>query len=115
MNENVEHIDLSALAELREVMEEEFDILLETFLHDSEERVEQIKSAVSAHDAEALARAAHSFKGSCTNVGVPVLAQLCMEAEMKGKNGELEGIEALVDAIEKAFSDVSRLLKEQLS
>ena len=115
MSENIEHLDLSALAELKEVMEEEFDILLEAFLHDSTERVVQIKEAAKERDSEALSRAAHSFKGSCTNIGVPILAQLCMDAEQKGKKGELEGIDELVISIEQAFSEVTKLLKEQLS
>jgi len=114
MNDRVEHLDFAALAELREVMEDEFEILIETYLHDSAERVIQIKEAAQVRDAEALSRAAHSFKGSCTNVGVPVLAKLCMEAELKGKTDNLEGIDELVTAIEQAFLEVSQLMKDQI-
>ncbi len=114
MSDKVEHLDFAALAELREVMEDEFEILIETYLNDSAERVVQLKEAAEARDAEALSRAAHSFKGSCTNIGVPVLAKLCMEAELKGKEGELEGVDELVLSIENTFSEVSLLLKEQI-
>lgn len=114
MNDKIEHLDFAALAELREVMEDEFEILIETYLNDSAERVIQIQEAAKARDAEALSRAAHSFKGSCTNIGVPVLAKLCMEAESKGKEGDLVGIDELVSSIENAFSEVSQLLKEQI-
>ena len=114
MNDKIEHLDFVALAELREVMEDEFDILIETYLHDSAERVIQIQEAATARDAEALSRAAHSFKGSCTNVGVPVLAKLCMEVELKGKNGDFEGIDELVSGIELAYSEVTQLIKEQI-
>lgn len=114
MTDKVEHLDFSALAELREVMEDEFEILIETYLHDSAERVIQIKEAAHARDAEALSRAAHSFKGSCTNVGVPVLAKFCMEAELKGKTGDLDGIDELVISIEDAFLEVSQLMKDQI-
>ncbi len=115
MSDKIEHIDLSALAELKEVMEEEFDTLLETFLDDSAERVVQIREAAKEGDSEALSRAAHSFKGSCTNIGVPVLAELCKDAEQKGRKGELEGIDDLVASIDQAFYEVTKLLKEQLS
>jgi histidine phosphotransfer protein HptB len=114
MNDKVEHLDFEALAELREVMEDEFEVLIETYLHDSAERVIQIQEAAKVMDAEALSRAAHSFKGSCTNVGVPVLAKLCMEAELKGKTGDLEGIDELVTSIEHAFLEVSQLMKDQI-
>ena len=115
MNEKLEQLDFSALAELKEVMEDEFEILLETFLTDSAERVEQIKVAASLRDADELSRAAHSFKGSCTNIGVPILAQLCMEVELKGKNSDLEGIDTLVTSIEDTFEEVSRLLKDHIA
>lgn len=114
MSEQLEHLDYSALAELREVMEDEFEVLIETFLYDSAERITQIKEALAAQDAESISRAAHSFKGSCTNIGVPVLASLCLEAELKGKEGNLEGMDAIVNNIESTFPEVSRLLKEQL-
>jgi len=114
MSNKIEHLDFAALAELREVMEDEFEILIETYLHDSAERVIQIQEAAKARDAEELSRAAHSFKGSCTNVGVPVLAKLCMEAELKGKAGDFDGIDELVASIENAFTEVTQLLKEQI-
>lgn len=114
MNDKTEHLDFSALAELREVMEDEFEILIETYLRDSAERVIQIQEAAKAQNAEELSRAAHSFKGSCTNIGVPILAQLCAEVELKGKADDLDGIDELVISITSTFAEVSQLLKEQI-
>ena len=114
MNDKIEHLDFSALAELREIMEDEFEILIETYLDDSAERIIEMQEAVKERDANALSHAAHSLKGSCTNIGVPVLAKLCMEAEMKGKAGDLEGVDELLSSIENVFSEVSQLLKAQI-
>ena len=65
------HIDHQVLKGLREVMEDEYLTLVETFLTDSERRVEQLLAAKNAAE---LRMAAHSFKGSSSNMGAMVLA-----------------------------------------
>jgi HPt (histidine-containing phosphotransfer) domain-containing protein len=108
------HLNSAALSELQEVMEEEFTILLETFLHDGKDRILQLLDAVQKGDADAFGRAAHSFKGSCTNIGIPYLAELCLEAEMRGKEGRMEGNDALVGQIRAEFAVVSSMLSDYL-
>ena len=66
-------LDSEALSELREVMEDEFDILIQTYVEDSRHRIESLRQALDAGDPTALSRAAHSFKGSCFNIGVMLL------------------------------------------
>ena len=61
-----EHLDLDALSALREVMEDEYPKLLDTFLADSEERLGLLRKA---HRAAQLIEDAHSFKGSSRNMG----------------------------------------------
>ncbi|MCP5160353.1 MAG: Hpt domain-containing protein [Hahellaceae bacterium] len=114
MTDNVTHVDLNALAELKEVMEEEFTILLETYLNDSLDRIEQLKSAYAAGDADAFSRAAHSFKGSSNNLGVVLLAQYCQEAETQSKGGDLSQGQQLIEKIENEFEIVTQQLQAHL-
>ncbi len=111
---NVTHIDLNALEELKDVMEDEFSILLETYLNDSLERIEQLKKALAAADSDAFSRAAHSFKGSSNNLGIQQLARYCQDAESQSKAGDLSRGQELLDKIENEFEIVSQLLQEQL-
>ena len=60
------HVDSHVLATLREVMEDEFALLLDTFLSDSDERLRLLRQAQAQGDAQAMRMAAHSFKGSCS-------------------------------------------------
>ena len=60
------HIDQKVLSDLREVMEDGYLQLVQTFLEDSERRLSQLHGARSA---EELGSAAHSFKGSSSNMG----------------------------------------------
>jgi len=108
------HLDEEALAELQDVMDDEFDVLIHTFLTDSRERIESLKLANSHQDADALAHTAHSFKGSCINIGAPHLGELCREVEAAGKDHELERIPAIISAIESEFHQVSTMLEDLL-
>lgn len=113
MNERA-HLDDEALAELREVMDDDFTVLITTFIEDSVARVAALKQTLQAADAEAFSKAAHSFKGSCINIGAPLLGELCLEAERMGRTGDLTGAKALLDDIEAEFDTVNSLLQHYL-
>lgn len=110
-----EHLNLSSIAELREVMEEDFNFLIETFLQDSEERITQLKTAYSDGDAVEFGRAAHSFKGSCTNIGLPRLSEMCLIAEKVGKHQDLSKAAELIDSIESEYHIASQLLEQEIA
>lgn len=105
------HLDVEALAELQDVMEEEFEVLIQTYLADSRSRIDSLKEALQAGDADQFAKAAHSFKGSCINIGAPRLGALCFEAEQLGKQLSLAPASGVLERIETEFSEVSRRLQ----
>jgi len=109
------HLDEEALAELQEVMEDEFDILINTYINDSSDRIAYLRSALDKSDADAFARSAHSFKGSCINIGAPRLGELCFEAEKAGQENRLEQAGAMLDAIENEFRQVEVTLRRFLN
>ena len=83
------HLDDAVLKALREVMAEEFPLLLDTFVADSEERLRNLHEALAELDGQALRHAAHSFKGSCGNMGAPALAALCKRLEDAARQGDM--------------------------
>lgn len=85
------HLDQNVLASLLDVMGEEYPVLLDTFLVDSDERQRHIHEALAAADPQALRLAAHSFKGSCSNMGAPMLAGLCKQLEEAARRELLDG------------------------
>ncbi|MCK7547077.1 Hpt domain-containing protein [Marinobacter koreensis] len=108
------HLDEEALAELQDVMEDEFEVLIQTYVSDSRERIAALKRALEHQDADAFAKTAHSFKGSCINIGAPRLGELCLEAEQAGKSEDLTGADAIIQRIEEEFRTVSEMLGELL-
>ena len=111
MSDANQHLDLDALKELQEVMGDEFALLVETFTTDSILRIEGIKEAVASQDAEAIRRAAHSFKGSASNMAAPALTKLCRSLEDLGFNGSTEGGEQLQQSIIAEYAQVKTALE----
>jgi HPt (histidine-containing phosphotransfer) domain-containing protein len=104
------HLDPDVLSGLQEVMEGEYPKLLETFLDDSQKRIEALRTA--RDDAKALGKIAHSFKGSSGNLGAVRLAQLCERLELE--SGEpTANLEALVDQIDHEFAVVKPLYESE--
>ena len=97
------HLDPQVLSGLQEVMEGEYPKLLDTFLDDSQKRVEALRK--SRDDAKALGRIAHSFKGSSGNLGAVRLAQLCERLETESVEAAAD-LGALVDQIDREFAVV---------
>lgn len=104
------HLDRDVLSTLKEVMEEGYLELLDTFLNDSEARLRVLHEA---RDAEKLGATAHSFKGSSSNMGAIRLAELCGELEQRAKQPSLGGIEKLVNEIDSEFAHVRKLCREE--
>ncbi|MCY1273159.1 Hpt domain protein [compost metagenome] len=107
------HLDHSVLSALRDVMEDEFPVLLDTFMVDSAERLRQIMQAYAQADCQALRLAAHSFKGSCSNMGAPVLAGLCKQLEDFARREQLADAPVLIHQIEQEFGLVRDLLQDE--
>jgi HPt (histidine-containing phosphotransfer) domain-containing protein len=81
------HIDAEQLAELKEVLEDEFGVLISTYLTDAKFRLQLIQNGINCQDYEAVRLAAHSLKGASANLGALILAQLCEKLEHDCKVG----------------------------
>lgn len=107
------HLDSAVLAALQDVMEDDYPVLLDTFLADSEERLRLLHQAGANGDGQALRLAAHSFKGSCSNMGAPLLAGLCKQLEEAGRRERLAEAAKLIEQIEREFAIVRILFKSE--
>jgi HPt (histidine-containing phosphotransfer) domain-containing protein len=108
------HIDTDTLNMLKEVMEDGFENLLNTFISDSKGRIEDLRQAISVGDDDGVRRAAHSLKGSSGNLGANPLAALCLSVESRGKDGDLSGLETELEKIEQEYQQVAAIMKAML-
>jgi PAS domain S-box-containing protein len=87
--------------------------VIDTFLRIAPLRLTSLGKAVVKNDAVALERTAHSFLGSCANLGARGMAALCARLEEAGRSGKLEGTAALVAQLEKDLAEVRTLLLKE--
>ena len=97
------HLDMESLNALKDVMGDEFSQLVHTFVSDSDVRIETIREAVNVADPEALRRAAHSLKGSASNMGALGLTQLCRQLEDMGHEGKTEGSQQIFEQVNQEY------------
>ncbi len=107
----MEHLDYDTLNTLKQVMEDDFALLIDTFVQDSTDRISTLREVIKGSDTDLIRRAAHSFKGSSSNVGALRLSALCSFVEKKALENNLEGLASDLDSIEQEFAQVLVLLR----
>ena len=85
------------------------------FVRDTEPLLVQIRAAMDVGDASAVARSAHSLKGSAGDLGGLRLASACGRLVRLARAGSLSESEAELQEVESSFQDFCRTLSHQLS
>ena len=110
-------VDLKMIDQLLELADGEDTILreiIEVFLEDAPARIEQMRATLSADDAQSLHEAAHTLKGSCSNLGLAVLQEACAELDKRARAGALDEAAVCLAAVEAAFAEGREALLEML-
>lgn len=92
--------------------------LVELFLEDSRERMQQIEDAIAGHDLEAIGSAAHALKSSSANIGARSFAKTCAEVESVSRSKEPvdpAAVESLVARALDMYREVCRVLDAEES
>jgi HPt (histidine-containing phosphotransfer) domain-containing protein len=99
----ITHLDPGVLAALKDIMGEDYPMLIDTYLKDSDQRLVQLQGA---SDPRVLREAAHSFKGSSSNMGATRLAGWCGQLEHLALDAPSEQVAGLLEAITQEFTAV---------
>ena len=83
--------------------------VVQAYRDDSPPRLHALREAHRALDADALARAAHSLKGSSGNFGAARMQVLCVELEQLSREGRPGDAVPLIDRLDVEYQ---RLLAE---
>ncbi|BFM16555.1 Hpt domain-containing protein [Maricurvus nonylphenolicus] len=105
------HVDLETLETLKEVMEDDFQLLIETFVADASGRIAKMQQQFADLGPEDIRKEAHSLKGSSSNIGAPKLSELCFILEEKGRRGDVSDALADLEAIVAEFDSVKNILE----
>lgn len=86
-------VDDRVLRELRDSVEGDLAFvsdLVDAYVVDSGGLLDAIEAAISAGDADALVRPAHTLKSSSATLGAVTLADTARTLEMAGRSGDLD-------------------------
>jgi PAS domain S-box-containing protein len=107
-------LDTSSIAGLRELGPSGFGKLVHLFLSDGALRVAALHSAGAEADGVAMAKLAHSLKGSAATFGAGVLVQRCDELQTVARSGDLADCAGLIDSVDAGFIVASEALRQEL-
>lgn len=98
------HLNFEQLTELKEVLEDEFSVLINTYLQDAVLRQQMITAAVTTGDYDSVRLAAHSLKGASANLGALLLADICEQLEHDCRAGRYQDCALLSQKINDEFA-----------
>ncbi len=107
-------LDMENLKFLQELLSDRFVELINTYLADSQKRVEALAQALTENDLETATHEAHGLKGSSRNIGANPLADLCETMEHQARSGDIVDQQQQLAAIEQNVAAVCTELKKFL-
>ena len=101
-------IDPEAIENLRALNPDDDDAFLKDiigiFLEDTPQRIAELKQCLTAYDQPKFTRAAHSIKGSASNLGANHVRSVAEEIERQSRNSGLSDMEPLITKLESEFA-----------
>ncbi|MEZ0470973.1 hybrid sensor histidine kinase/response regulator [Luteimonas salinilitoris] len=104
-------IDQDVLDELRSMLGDEVDRLIEVFLEDTPRLLARLEIAAAGPDYDALRDAAHSLKSSSANLGAMLLSAAARRIEHGAREGSLARPAVAVALVTNEFARARRLLR----
>ncbi|MGD8234679.1 MAG: response regulator [Chromatiales bacterium] len=108
------HLDTRTVEELRELMQEKFVPIIQTYMRDTPIRFKTMREAITASDAEQLYRAAHSLKSASASLGANGLSELARQLEFMGREEDLKDARDLFNEAVREYGIVRHALKKYL-
>ncbi|USE36322.1 response regulator [Endozoicomonas sp. SCSIO W0465] len=114
LNQSKQHplIDQSIFNSLKELMEEEFPVLINSYLEDAPKLMADIQSSSKDANREVLVRAAHTLKSSSNNLGATQLAMIAADVEREGQANKIGAASALISLLESTLDETMKALRE---
>lgn len=88
--------------------------IIAIFLEDTPQRIAELESSLGKGDLPTFIRAAHSIKGSSSNMGAMVLRETAEALESKAKASGLASVGELLIRIKADFAQAECEIKKQL-
>lgn len=107
-------MDMSAYNELKNIMGEILDDLIQTFLDTVPEQIGLLQAAIEAEDCDQVFAVAHRIKSSSSSIGAAGLANSAEQIELKGRGGDISGTDELFPQLSARYDEVASFLRSEL-
>jgi CheY-like chemotaxis protein/HPt (histidine-containing phosphotransfer) domain-containing protein len=102
-----QHLDMAAVAQLRELFDGDITDVVTTYVRDTPEQLKAIANALAKRDYVVVQRAAHSLKSSSFSLGAHIVGKLAEKIEAIARStGDLTDAAELHVELQKAADDV---------
>jgi HPt (histidine-containing phosphotransfer) domain-containing protein len=111
-------IDPQAIENLRALTPGDHDEFLREivgiFLEDTPKRIAELEESLAGNDTLRFTRAAHSVKGSSSNLGALALRAVAERLELQSKQTGLAGVEPIFAELKSEFASAAAELRQIL-
>lgn len=107
-------VDREMLDNLKTILEDRFELLITTYISDSESRRARLREALERKDFEAIRHEAHGLKGSSRNIGANEFADICATVETQATHKDDTDLEQNIAAVEQKLAAVLQELHQVL-
>ncbi len=99
-------LNMAQIAELKDLMEEAFADLIETYIGDADEKLPRLYAAIEASDALLCAEISHSLKGASANICAEDLSNLFKNIEDQARGDNLKQISCPLSDLQDEYQQV---------
>ena len=110
-----EIINLEQFEDMRDLLEEDFSELVQTYLTDSRQRIITLRAAQVANDNAIGFEAAHALKGASANLGATQLVALSNQLETHCRKQKISQHADLIENLSVALQHVEQEINKRLS
>ena len=110
-----EAIKMDALNELRSLMGDSLNDVLQTYIDYIPGQLDELTRAISNDDADGVFNLAHKMKSSSSSIGAIGLAQVAEQIELIGRSGSTDGTAELLEQLKGMYADAESVLRAELN
>ncbi|MEY8204079.1 MAG: Hpt domain-containing protein [Bermanella sp.] len=103
-------LNMPQISELKDLMEDAFADLIDTYLSDSEDKITRLRAAIDSGDAPLCVELAHALKGASANICAEALAGLFKALEDQARSGNLSPMSGAFSELSDEFQRVKEAL-----
>lgn len=108
-----EPVNKAQLLELRDILGDELQELIATFLHESQTHINTILTAFEQSNNSLGSTAALSLKGESANLGATELMSFCQKLVLECKANRIQHSDVLVHTVREELHRVNHFLRHQ--